>query len=145
MLCTPNARWFTEDPKGLVGRGRATAELGPLVPWPTNFIQEDLKSSQGSLEVRVQRSHCWDEGHWPCWTKQTELRKRGDVTTWKGGLVAAVPSKCESMNEETPNPGTKEALDLGCKCPVIDNGYGKGYLGSDTFIFNMDCEVHNDE
>ena len=25
-----------------------------------------------------------------------------------------------------PNPGTKEAIEAGCTCPVIDNNYGKG-------------------
>ena len=25
-----------------------------------------------------------------------------------------------------PNPGTKEAIDAGCICPVLDNNYGKG-------------------
>jgi hypothetical protein len=25
-----------------------------------------------------------------------------------------------------PNPGTKEAIEAGCTCPVMDNNYGKG-------------------
>jgi hypothetical protein len=25
-----------------------------------------------------------------------------------------------------PNPGTKEAIDAGCICPVLDNNHGKG-------------------
>jgi hypothetical protein len=25
-----------------------------------------------------------------------------------------------------PNPGTKEAIEAGCTCPVIDNNYGRG-------------------
>jgi hypothetical protein len=25
-----------------------------------------------------------------------------------------------------PNPGTKEAIEAGCICPVLDNNYGKG-------------------
>ncbi len=35
------------------------------------------------------------------------------------------------MNETnpTPNPGSDEALDRGCKCPVLDNAHGRGYLG----------------
>jgi len=27
------------------------------------------------------------------------------------------------------NPGSPEAVKRGCKCPEIDNGYGKGYIG----------------
>ena len=29
-----------------------------------------------------------------------------------------------------PNPGSKEAQVLGCVCPVLDNSYGRGYLGN---------------
>lgn len=25
-----------------------------------------------------------------------------------------------------PNPGSNQALDQGCTCPVLDNGHGKG-------------------
>ena len=48
----------------------------------------------------------------------------------------------------TPNPGSKEARDLGCKCPVIDNGYGIGILGGimmngkPQFYFDSECPIH---
>ena len=29
-----------------------------------------------------------------------------------------------------PNPGSKEAREQGCLCPIIDNEHGKGYLGN---------------
>jgi hypothetical protein len=28
-----------------------------------------------------------------------------------------------------PNPGSDDAIDAGCTCPVLDNGHGKGHLG----------------
>lgn len=28
-----------------------------------------------------------------------------------------------------PNPGSNEAIDLGCTCPVLDNCRGKGVRG----------------
>lgn len=31
--------------------------------------------------------------------------------------------------KSTPNPGSDEALDQGCTCPVLDNGHGKGAYG----------------
>lgn len=43
------------------------------------------------------------------------------------------------------NPGSKEAIKQGCTCPVIDNGYGKGYLGTDNFICSMTCPLHTIE
>jgi len=38
------------------------------------------------------------------------------------------------------NPGSKEAQDEGCTCPVLDNNYGKGINGS--FWMNGDCPLH---
>ena len=39
------------------------------------------------------------------------------------------------------NPGSNEAIKLGCKCPVIDNKYGKG-LGNGLFWYAGDCNYH---
>ncbi len=42
-----------------------------------------------------------------------------------------------------PNPGSKEAIDAGCICPVLDNEHGKGYMGqSDVFAYVTGCPVH---
>ena len=49
-----------------------------------------------------------------------------------------------------PNPGHRDAIDLGCKCPSIDNGYGEGYMGGmknehgqTMFVRVLDCTVHD--
>jgi len=43
-----------------------------------------------------------------------------------------------------PNPGTKEAQDQGCTCPVIDNHYGAGVPSPNGPMFWMsgDCPLH---
>jgi hypothetical protein len=49
------------------------------------------------------------------------------------------------MNKNTPNPGTSEAIALGCECPVVDNHHGRGYRGDAAtygFIKNTNCKVH---
>ena len=47
------------------------------------------------------------------------------------------------MNKEIPDPGTEEAIKMGCICPVMDNEYGRGWMGQEgVFIFNMGCPVH---
>lgn len=50
------------------------------------------------------------------------------------------------MTDKPPNPGTKEALKLGCECPVLDNARGKGYTGigggPGIFIYTVGCPVH---
>lgn len=53
------------------------------------------------------------------------------------------------MEQNPPNPGTKEALDLGCTCPVMDNAHGKGIplpnkKGEIVYCFwySGDCPVH---
>jgi hypothetical protein len=48
------------------------------------------------------------------------------------------------FNNKVPNPGSDEALAIGCKCPVLDNCRGKGYLtpGSGTFCIAEHCPIH---
>ena len=43
-----------------------------------------------------------------------------------------------------PNPGSDEALDLGCSCPVLDNAHGAGlpYPDGPVFWVNKDCPLH---
>ena len=47
--------------------------------------------------------------------------------------------------KKKPNPGSEEAIALGCECPVIDNGYGTGSYKSEGFIYSVGCPVHTDE
>lgn len=43
-----------------------------------------------------------------------------------------------------PNPGSKEAIELGCTCPVMDNHHGRGYQGVEgIYIYNGDCNLHS--
>jgi hypothetical protein len=39
-----------------------------------------------------------------------------------------------------PNPGSDAALKLGCKCPVLDNGHGRG---DGPFWISSDCKMHH--
>jgi len=45
-----------------------------------------------------------------------------------------------------PNPGTQEAIDAGCTCPVLDNSYGWGYTGigggEGIYCYNEGCPIH---
>ena len=46
---------------------------------------------------------------------------------------------------DKPYPGSAEALKNGCKCAVMDNGYGKGYLGDGEkygWWVSGDCPIH---
>jgi hypothetical protein len=51
-----------------------------------------------------------------------------------------------------PNPGSEEAVSMGCTCPVMDNGYGRGYMGgvkdaggNTVFVVSEVCPVHGQE
>ena len=47
--------------------------------------------------------------------------------------------------EAKPSPGSEEAQDLGCTCPVMDNEYGKGYMGMEgVFVYNSCCSLHGE-
>lgn len=39
------------------------------------------------------------------------------------------------------NPGSDEAVVWGCRCPRMDNGYGRG-RGDGQFVMNEDCPMH---
>lgn len=48
-----------------------------------------------------------------------------------------------TKKRKTMNPGSDEAIDAGCKCPVLDNAHGKGYMGIDgKFAVLDDCPLH---
>lgn len=47
--------------------------------------------------------------------------------------------------EKIPNPGSTEAYEQGCACPIMDNNYGKGYMGmKDTFVYSTTCPLHGE-
>ena len=55
------------------------------------------------------------------------------------------PSTMDIEKEKIPNAGSDEAIDLGCTCPIMDNEYGKGYMGmEDVFVFNAQCPLHGE-
>jgi len=41
-----------------------------------------------------------------------------------------------------PNPGSDEAIEQGCTCPVLDNAHGEGMLGLDMFVIAEGCPLH---
>lgn len=46
---------------------------------------------------------------------------------------------------EAPNPGSKEAQEQGCICPVVDNNYGEGFAwgkGKKCFWMTDGCPLH---
>lgn len=49
------------------------------------------------------------------------------------------------MGKDKLNPGSKEAQDQGCTCPILDNHYGQGVPdgnGKVNFWMNGDCPLH---
>ena len=48
--------------------------------------------------------------------------------------------------EPIPNPGSDEALELGCRCPVLHNAHGRGAMGTSgddaEFWTNAACPLH---
>jgi len=44
------------------------------------------------------------------------------------------------MVDNIPNPGSDEAIKLGCTCPVMDNWHGEKNDG--LFWYTSDCPVH---
>lgn len=46
------------------------------------------------------------------------------------------------MSYDTPTPGSDAAREQGCKCPVIDNHYGRG-RGDGQFWISENCPLHD--
>lgn len=47
---------------------------------------------------------------------------------------------------DIPTPGSPDAKAQGCRCPVLDNGNGRGYLGDGTrfgWVMSSDCQLHH--
>jgi len=44
------------------------------------------------------------------------------------------------MNKPPPNPGSEEAIQKGCTCPVLDNDYGQG---EGPFWVTAGCPIHD--
>lgn len=51
-----------------------------------------------------------------------------------------------------PNPGSKEATDLGCTCPVLDNCHGNGFPVTSNegelliaYWMDAECPLHGFE
>ena len=77
-----------------------------------------------------------------------------DYREWSPGLaaddrarliaaaLAAAPEKVGIKSK--PNPGSDEAIELGCKCPILDNAKGRGaYFGPPgSFIISSACPIH---
>jgi len=48
------------------------------------------------------------------------------------------------MSDETPKPGSDEAIERGCLCAQWDNRYGRGFIlsGQWVWVVNQDCPLH---
>ncbi len=43
-------------------------------------------------------------------------------------------------------PGSDDALEAGCRCPILENGHGRGYMGMEGFyVYTEDCEYHKED
>lgn len=48
-----------------------------------------------------------------------------------------------SETSTVPNPGSNEAIQQGCLCPVLDNCRGRGYRGvPGLYVYSEDCPLH---
>jgi hypothetical protein len=80
----------------------------------------ELCTSNGRPHYFVHRVQLWGRG--------TEVLKQCDAAAFD--------------QLAKPSPGSKEAIALGCTCPIIDNSNGAGYLGSGQFWISETCRLH---
>jgi hypothetical protein len=101
----------------------------------TKQILETIKS-QNPIHEEEGKWYFWDEtwaDRYGPYTSETECRQELDkYIKWLDGPAV-------------PNPGSKEAIELGCTCPVMDNCNGKGFKlkGETCFWYTGGCPVHS--
>jgi len=56
----------------------------------------------------------------------------------------------ENGEKNLPNPGSDEAIRMGCTCPIMDNAHGEGFPWPDgkggmktEFWINEECPIHS--
>jgi hypothetical protein len=59
------------------------------------------------------------------------------------GNASVVVQAKDCFSIPTPNPGSDDAISLGCTCPVLDNSHGKGWMGGGEFWITEGCPVHS--
>ena len=58
-------------------------------------------------------------------------------------------SQARRLRDQHP-PGSDEAINAGCRCPVLDNAHGRGYMGGvqdpetgeTVYVYNSECPLH---
>ncbi len=53
------------------------------------------------------------------------------------------PSAKAPETDYANNPGGANAVANGCKCPRMDNGHGRGYMGGPHFVISETCPLHS--
>jgi hypothetical protein len=82
------------------------------------------------------------------WQDEQKAFKHKNIV---GAQLETLGRELREANEEKPSkppnnflrPGSDKAQKAGCTCPVMDNEYGKGYLGQDNiFVYSGGCPIH---
>lgn len=48
-------------------------------------------------------------------------------------------------SDDRAPPGSREARDAGCRCPVYDNAHGRGYMGMPgVYVMSELCPMHGE-
>lgn len=47
-----------------------------------------------------------------------------------------------TLSTGKPNPGSDEAIEAGCQCPRLDNGYGFGHMARGVWVIDERCPIH---
>ena len=55
-------------------------------------------------------------------------------------MLITIGAKGDNMQ---PNPGSPEALDRGCTCPIVDNHGGNGFGDPLLFWITDGCPLHD--
>ncbi len=102
-----------------------------------------------SVAIKKNKGWCYEEKSWkemPGYGKR--WRDNYDAIDWGDDTSneETPPKKQTIYKTIEPHPGTEKAQKAGCRCPVIDNEFGRGYCGQPgVYVYSAACPIHCSE
>jgi hypothetical protein len=117
-------------------------EIRMLEPEKVGNVQKifafGLMSCEGAT-FRDKAAHLYKRMHEP-------RREQKAMNSTQDPEQPAIPPLLSATGLAALRPGSNEALEAGCNCPVLDNAHGAGYFGlGKVWVMRLDCPIHGGE
>lgn len=116
------------------------------------FSQLDAEEEARQQGLTLEQLYAKKRGEMQADNEQAKAAELERLRKEKGAIEQRI-SSLEGLNPDRPlapgralaalRPGSDEAIQAGCNCPVLDNAHGAGYLGlGKVWVMRTDCKIH---